>query len=788
MRRLLGLLLALMLLMPALPAGAYVYYPPGPSGLVGLSMPTLGQQIELSPGESIIGASAWIDGRPVRATWTEEGRVQFQPGEALSAGEHTARLQVLVDTGIPGYVYPPHETTWRFTVAEGAVAALPPPDREAQRAQAYLNQIRRQLGLPLVTISESLSAAARSHATYLLRNPGQYDANAHTEEDGRLGFTGATGSARAAYWSWLGANSEVIAAEGRAEEAIDSWMATLYHRLPLVNPGTRQVGYGWAGAGQGGYNVLLAGSSAAAGKPVAWPYHGMQNVPPEWEGWESPDPLALYGLTGPVGYPITLTWGGRLSGLRLQEANLFGPEGEVELLRYDPASDERLIDSVAIIPRQPLQPSSTYVVRLVGWIDQGEGRTAFTESWSFRTAPWAAPVIERMQRRGSQVTLTGRSFAPGLQLFIDGIALPVERSSATELQFTLPGGVGGEPADLLLVNPGGLEERWLGIQFGGAAPGDSPFQSIRLEVDGVVLPEGALIDGEGNLFVPESTLRNLGGESTRLEGLDRSDWVWPGRSGEYTRASLKATVGESAFQLERPPFWYDGHLWLDADFAAKLAGAPLTATAARLTLGTPAPPPALTGAFTDIQGHWAAEQIRTLAQQGIISGYPDGSFRPEEGLSRAAFIKLLAQAMGLKPTPGVIGSFTDAAGHWVSELGFLGAARSAGILPDWRGGLEPDRLITRGEIAIMLTRALRLEVEAQQRAARWDGTLPWLIGGRPFQDAALWPYPGHVAMAVESGIIAGYAEAGGRFSFRPERPATRAEAAVMVARFLAKSE
>ncbi|HLO02201.1 MAG TPA: S-layer homology domain-containing protein [Symbiobacteriaceae bacterium] len=786
MRRLLGLLLAFALLCSALPASAYSYYPPGPSGPIGLSLPTLGQQIELRTGELISGAKAWIDERPVKATWTEEGSIRFHPDAPLAPGEHTARLQVMVDTGIAGLVYLPHETTWRFTVQAGALITLPTAGPEVQRAQARLNQIRRSLALPLVTISDDLSAAARSHAAYLLQNPSQYESNAHAEVAGRPGFTGASGSERAAYWGWLGASAEVIAPGGRAEDAIDGWLATLYHRLPLIQPGTRSVGYGWAGAAQEGYNVLVAGPTEGESDLVAWPFDGMKEVPPEWDGLETPDPLTRFGVSGPVGYPITLTWGGPISGLRLTEASLVGPEGEVPILRYDPFIDEDLTDTVAVIPRAPLQPFTTYSVRLAGWIDHGDGRTAFTKAWSFTTAPWAAPVALRMQRRGNQVTLTGRSFAPQIQLFVDGIAVRVERTSATELQFPLPGGVGGRPADLLLVNPGGLEGRWLGLDFGGVSPGSSPLQTISLAVDGAVLAEGALVDQAGRLFLPESALQALGGKASRLEGLYRSDWQWLGRTGEYTRASLKATVGEGPYSLQTPPFWHNGQLWLEATFVTALSGAPLVVTTGQVTLGRPVPPPVLTGEFTDIQGHWAAEQIRALGQRGIISGYPDGSFRPEAGLSRAAFIKLLVQAMGLDLKPRDAGAFDDAVGHWVSELGYLGAARTAGILPDWRFTLEPDRLIARTEIAVMLTRALRLEVKAQRRAVEWGGVVPWLIGGRPFQDVADWSYRGHVAMAIESGIIAGYAEPDGTFSFRPERAATRAEAAVMVTRFQQK--
>lgn len=56
-------------------------------------------------------------------------------------------------------------------------------------------------------------------------------------------------------------------------------------------------------------------------------------------------------------------------------------------------------------------------------------------------------------------------------------------------------------------------------------------------------------------------------------------------------------------------------------------------------------PPALAqSAFYDVQGHWAKPCITRLAQQGIINGYPDGSFRPSLSMNRAEFATIVAQA------------------------------------------------------------------------------------------------------------------------------------------------
>ncbi|MEW6491100.1 MAG: S-layer homology domain-containing protein, partial [Cyanobacteriota bacterium] len=41
--------------------------------------------------------------------------------------------------------------------------------------------------------------------------------------------------------------------------------------------------------------------------------------------------------------------------------------------------------------------------------------------------------------------------------------------------------------------------------------------------------------------------------------------------------------------------------------------------------------------FSDIQNHWARSFIEALAERGIVSGFPDGSFRPNISMTRAEF-------------------------------------------------------------------------------------------------------------------------------------------------------
>lgn len=187
--------------------------------------------------------------------------------------------------------------------------------------------------------------------------------------------------------------------------------------------------------------------------------------------------------------------------------------------------------------------------------------------------------------------------------------------------------------------------------------------------------------------------------------------------------------------------------------------------------------------FVDTAHHWAATEIIRLAYLDIVSGYPDGTFRPNEPLTRAAFLKMLVSALGVPLRPGDTGFWRGIDGHWIVTGGYLGAAQHSGLLrpedyPD--GQFRPDEPIPREEIALLVSRAANLEPAAD--AVIEDGTLA--IGGRRFLDAGEWRDPAVVAAAISAGLISGYAEGGSDYTFQPHNAATRAEAVVMVMRLL----
>ena len=56
-------------------------------------------------------------------------------------------------------------------------------------------------------------------------------------------------------------------------------------------------------------------------------------------------------------------------------------------------------------------------------------------------------------------------------------------------------------------------------------------------------------------------------------------------------------------------------------------------------------------AFPDVsKDYWAASQINLLSEQGVIVGYPDGTFKPDDNVSRAEFASMAIKALGQEHT------------------------------------------------------------------------------------------------------------------------------------------
>ena len=66
--------------------------------------------------------------------------------------------------------------------------------------------------------------------------------------------------------------------------------------------------------------------------------------------------------------------------------------------------------------------------------------------------------------------------------------------------------------------------------------------------------------------------------------------------------------------------------------------------------------------FPDVaKAHWAFSYISDMVERDILSGYPDGTFRPEDKVSRAEFARIMASAAGLEVKSASVSTFADVA-------------------------------------------------------------------------------------------------------------------------------
>lgn len=167
--------------------------------------------------------------------------------------------------------------------------------------------------------------------------------------------------------------------------------------------------------------------------------------------------------------------------------------------------------------------------------------------------------------------------------------------------------------------------------------------------------------------------------------------------------------------------------------------------------------PVFAGEVNDIQGHWGQSFIENLISKEVVSGYPDGSFKPDAVITRAEFTVMLLKAQDIQPAG-------QSGGHWAG--GWKQAAMDEGILVSGEFA-DLDKNITRGEIALMVTRSIG---QSPFSMARKVDILDTQGLDENMKNAIFSVY--------DYGIVSGYSDK----TFRQDQPATRAEAATMTVR------
>ncbi|MFD2331445.1 Ig-like domain-containing protein [Cohnella sp. GCM10020058] len=177
--------------------------------------------------------------------------------------------------------------------------------------------------------------------------------------------------------------------------------------------------------------------------------------------------------------------------------------------------------------------------------------------------------------------------------------------------------------------------------------------------------------------------------------------------------------------------------------------------------------------FSDMSKHWAGVDVASLASKFIVKGSSNAAFSPERKITRAEFAEFIVRGLGLNGSSASATRFSDV-GTGGTSAAYIGAAVKASIVQGGTDGkFRPNATITREEMATMMLRAMS-----------YVGVMPTVTGTEinAYKDrtkVSSWAKDAVVA-AVKTGLIKGVTTT----ELKPKDNATRAQAAIIVKRFL----
>lgn len=177
--------------------------------------------------------------------------------------------------------------------------------------------------------------------------------------------------------------------------------------------------------------------------------------------------------------------------------------------------------------------------------------------------------------------------------------------------------------------------------------------------------------------------------------------------------------------------------------------------------------------FTDVESNWARKNINKLADLGVVTGNPDGTFRPNSQITRAEIVTILVRLYDLDSETAV--SFDDTKNHWAA--GYISIAAALGYVNGFDAHrFGPNESLTREQMAVMIARIASLTTntsgsgEETQAFTDIDKVSAWAADG--------------VTAVFENGIVSGYPDG----TFRPSADITRGEACRMIVNLMEKQQ
>ncbi|MBX9670986.1 MAG: S-layer homology domain-containing protein [Candidatus Obscuribacterales bacterium] len=177
------------------------------------------------------------------------------------------------------------------------------------------------------------------------------------------------------------------------------------------------------------------------------------------------------------------------------------------------------------------------------------------------------------------------------------------------------------------------------------------------------------------------------------------------------------------------------------------------------------------GAPADTQGHWAEQYIAVLSKRGTIGGFPDGTFKPNNFITRAQFAAIVVRALNL-PAAGRSANFKDVPQkYWAHTV--INQCSDAGLVTGFPDGTyRPEDQVTR-------TQALVIVAKALQNANADTSVMSRFVDA---STVPTWALPS-VAKAANAGVLVSYPNPN---AIRSSELATRADVAAFVYQTMSK--
>jgi hypothetical protein len=270
-------------------------------------------------------------------------------------------------------------------------------------------------------------------------------------------------------------------------------------------------------------------------------------------------------------------------------------------------------------------------------------------------------------------------------------------------------------------------------------------------------------DGEHIVTVSQRAITDVGTGSWANIG------KFPFLAGQQARVSLSDWTGETGKNV-----WFDAVMWIPSQGSQPPPTAVATstpvpnntptsvATSTPASTWTPGPCGMMFSDLPDTQ--WAYSYISYLYCRGVVSGFSDGTFRPNAGSTRGQFAKMIVLGFSWVPYDPLYPTFTDVA-PGSTYYTYIESAHQHGVIGGYPDGhFRPNNPVTRAQVAKMVV-----------LGRGWPLVTPT---SPTFTDvpSSHWAFS-FIETATSHGVVSGFDDG----LFRPDQPVSRAQLAKMVA-------